>query len=223
MGPLRTMVSTGAEIRVLPDPGGGPAGAHGPVRSIQAAELDVPEDFLEHNWNTESLERLARAYWAFLERVSFGLLRVLYGEHSRSVTVLGRIGLLRFRKPRYVTAAGLGQVIWPIERGLLVSPTGRGRGYLRITVRRLEREDLEPGREAVLVSSEVANFYPGLRFGGLFARIGAWIYNQTQLRIHVIVTHGFLKSLTTLELPESRVGSMIRAAADAVPTAANRS
>lgn len=216
-------MNTGAEIRVLPDPGGGPAGAHGPVRSIQAAELDVPAEFLEDNWKAENLERLARAYWAYLERFSFGLLRVLYGEHSRTVTLLGRIPLLRFRKPEYVTPPGLGQVTWPIERGLLVSPAGRGRGYLRITVRRLEREGLAPDREAVLVSAEVANFYPGLRFGGLFSRIGAWFYNQTQLRIHVIVTHGFLRSLTTLELPESRVGAMIRAAADAVPTSANHS
>ena len=129
-------------------------------------------------------------------------------DSSRTVTLAGRIGLLSFRKPEYVTPPGLGQVTWPIEKGILVSPAGRGRGYLRVTVRRLERDDLPADRAAVLVSAEVANFYPGLRFGGVFARIGAWIYNQTQLRIHVIVTHGFLRSLASLDLPESKVGSL---------------
>ncbi len=206
-----------ARIRVLPDPGGGPADALGPVRSVQAAELDVPQAFLESSWKPEYLERLARAYWEYIERFSLGLLRVVYGEHSRQVTLAGRIPLLTFRRPEYVTPPGLGQVTWPIERGLLVSPAGRGRGYLRITVRRLEREGMEPGRAAVLVSAEVANFYPGLRFGGIFARVGAWIYNQTQLRIHVLVTHGFLRSLTSLELPVSKVGSLLEPVATEAP------
>ena len=56
----------------------------------------------------------------------------------------------------------------------------------------------------MLVSAEVANFYPGLRVGGPLARVGAWIYNQTQMRIHVFVTHGFLRSLANLELPASK-------------------
>jgi hypothetical protein len=202
-------VNPGAEIRVLPDPSVGPAGAFGPCRSVQAAELDVPTEFLERSWNVEYLERLARAYWAYIERFSLGLLRVHYEPNARTVKLAGRIPLLRFRKPEYVTPPGLGQVTWPIERGLLVSPAGRGRGYLRVTIRRLERTpDLAPDRERVLVTAAVANFYPGLRFSGIFTRIGAWIYNQTQLRIHVLVTHGFLRSLTTLDLPESRVGAL---------------
>lgn len=202
-------MSSGAEIRVLPDPSGGPAGAFGPCRSVQAAELDVPTEFLERSWNVEYLERLARAYWAYIERFSLGLLKVAYEPAARTVVLFGRIPLLRFRKPEYATAPGLGQVTWPIERGLLVSPAGRGRGYLRVTVRRLERRpELPPDRESVLVTAAVANFYPGLRFSGPFTRLGAWIYNQTQLRIHVIVTHGFLRSLTKLELPESRVGAL---------------
>jgi GNAT superfamily N-acetyltransferase len=202
-------VNPGAEIRVLPDPSGGPAGPFGPCTSVQAAELDVPEEFLERSWNVEYLERLARAYWAYIERFSLGLLKVRYEPNARTVVLAGRIPLLRFRRPEYVTTIGLGQVTWPIERGLLVSPAGRGRGYLRVTVRRLEpRPELPPEMESVLVTATVANFYPGLRFSGVFTRIGAWIYNQTQLRIHVLVTHGFLRSLTTLELPESRVGAL---------------
>jgi hypothetical protein len=51
------------------------------------------------------------------------------------------------------------------------------------------------------------NFYPMIA-----ARIGRWIYNQTQLRIHVVVTHAFLRSLANLEFEESRVGSFSPAA-----------
>jgi hypothetical protein len=179
---------------------------------VQAAELDVPTEFLEKSWNAEGLERLARAYWAYIERFSLGILKVHYEPNARTVKLAGKLPLLRFRKPEYVTTApGMGQVTWPIERGLLVSPAGRGRGYLRVAVHRLERRDeLPPDRESVLVTAEVANFYPGLRFSGVFTRIGAWFYNQTQLRIHVIVTHGFLRSLTNLELPESRAAAIRR-------------
>ena len=41
-----------------------------------------------------------------------------------------------------------------------------------------------------------------------FARIGRHIYGFTQLKIHVIVTHAFLRSLARLDLAESRVGSL---------------
>jgi hypothetical protein len=47
--------------------------------------------------------------------------------------------------------------------------------------------------------------FPGLRS---LSGFGRWLYRQTQLRIHVIVTHAFLKSLGNLELEESRVGSL---------------
>ena len=45
------------------------------------------------------------------------------------------------------------------------------------------------------------------RLGLRSAREGArWFYTQTQSRIHVLVTHGFLRSLARLELEESAVG-----------------
>jgi hypothetical protein len=36
--------------------------------------------------------------------------------------------------------------------------------------------------------------------------IARWFYVNTQSRIHVLVTHGFLRSLAKLELEESAVG-----------------
>jgi hypothetical protein len=195
-----------ARVRLLPERRE-PVPAHGAARSLQEADVELPAEVLDELWHPEYLERLAHAYWRYLRRISFGLLRVFYEPSSRSVALLFRpLTLLRFRKPRYVTPPGMGQVTWPIERGVLVSREGRGRGYLRITVRRLG--DVVDGRATVRVSSEVSNFYPVLRFGGPFARLGARFYSATQLRIHVWVTNGFLRSLARLDLPPSPVGAL---------------
>lgn len=217
----RTPTATPAEpakgtIRLLPDPAGGPADKSSPVRTVQAAELDLPESFLEEIWRPEYLERIARAYWAYLERVFLHLIRVVYEPNARTVVFLSkRIPLLRFRRPSYQVATGMGMVTWGIERGFLVSPRGRGRGQLRITIRRLDDHDAGEGMSRVRIDAEVANFYPGLRLGGPLARLTAWFYNQTQMRIHVIVTHGFLRSLAALELPQSKVGALLDGGDDA--------
>ena len=190
-------------------PGGG-------VTTKQVADVTIPRSELDRIWNPEYLERLARTYWLFLTRVSLGLLRVLYSPFSREVVLLRRpFRLLTFRGPRYRAEANRGSVTWPIDRGILVAPNGRGKGYLRITVER--PEDAPPGDEVtVRVSSEVANFYPAIAAGWLprwIARIGGWLYRVTQLRIHVIVTNAFLRSLARLDLAPSLVGAL-RARAD---------
>lgn len=196
-----------ARVRLLPDPGAGPVSAAGPVRSRQEAEVELPVDVYRDLWRAEYLERLARAYWAYLTRVSLGLIRVVYEPHARVVVLVSRrLPLLRFRRPEYVTAPGIGQVTWRIERGLLVAASGRGRGFLRIAVRSAAPAGDGPAR--VRVRTEVANFYPLLRGGGRFARVGVRIYNATQLRIHLWITHGFLRSLARLELPRSPVGAL---------------
>ena len=58
------------------------------------------------------------------------------------------------------------------------------------------------------MSTEVSNFYPWLRGSGRLARLGTWLYERTQARIHVVVTNGFLRSLARLDLPPSRVGAL---------------
>jgi hypothetical protein len=169
--------------------------------------VELPEGLLAALWRPEYLERLAHAYWRYLRRTSLGLLRVVYEPNARSIVIVARpLVLLRFRRPTYVTPPGMGQVTWPIERGVLVAASGRGRGYLRITVRRLQSNG--DGEAVVRVSSEVANFYPLLRFSGPLARLGARFYNVTQLRIHIWITRGFLRSLARLDLPPSPVGAL---------------
>jgi hypothetical protein len=187
------------------------------IGSKQVAEVTLPRSELERIWSPEYLERLARTYWRFLTRVSLGVLRVLYTEHSREVVVLCRpFVLLRFRAPEYEFHADGGTVTWPIDRGLLVASRGRGRGYLRLTVERRPSGD-DAGRVAIaVVTSEVVNFYPMIAF-----RLGRWIYDQTQLRIHVIVTHAFLRSLAKLELEESLTGTFSPSALPRSPAASS--
>ena len=167
----------------------------GAVASVQEAELPLAPELVDRIWSPENLERLARAYWRHLRRATLGLVRVVYGEDSRSVVLLSRrLVLLRFRAPDYEVGADCGSVTWRIARGVLVARAGRDRGFLRIAVERAPGAEHRDGRR-VLVRLEVRNFYPWLRGGGRFARLGAWLYGQTQLRIHRLVCYAFLRSL----------------------------
>jgi hypothetical protein len=174
---------------------------HGAVRSIQAADVTVPADELDELWNAKNLERLARTYWKYLSRVTLGLIRVTYTETERAVVLLFRpLVLLRFRAPEYEMWPDRGIVRWRIENGLLVSPRGRGgKGYLEIDVRRYP--PIEEGWSTVHVEVEVASFYPAVA-----TWLTGFVYSHTQSRIHVLVTHGFLRSLARLELERSAVG-----------------
>jgi hypothetical protein len=173
------------------------------IGSRQVAEVTLPRSELERIWSPEHLERLARTYWHFLTRISLGLLRVLYTPHSREVVLLLRpLVLLRFKAPEYEFHGDGGTVTWPIEDGLLVARHGCGRGYLRLTVKRRPSGDGGSAEATAVVTSEVVNFYPMIA-----SRLGRLIYDQTQLRLHVIVTHAFLRSLANLDLKESRTGA----------------
>ena len=201
-GPARVQLVTARETERVPETGA--------VASIQEADVTMPSDLVAQLWKPEYLERLARSYWAWLGRATFGLVRVVYGEDSRQVVLVSRrLPLLTFHAPEYETHTDRAQVTWAINRGLLVASEGRGKnGFLRIAVGRSEKP--APGGEETLhVALEVRNFYPWIRGGGRFARFGAWLYGQTQLRIHVLVCNAFLRSLQRLYLPPSRVGALI--------------
>lgn len=189
----------------------------GAVSSVQEAEVTMPRTLVDELWKPEYLERLARSYWRWLSYVTLGLIRVVYTKDSRSAVLLTRrLPLLRFRAPEYETERDLGCVTWPIERGLLVAAEGRdGKGFLRIRVSRRDPDGVTEN-QTLDIRVEVRNFYPWLRGSGRFARLGAWLYGRTQLRIHVLVCNGFLRSLGRLDLPPSRVGDLaaeIRASA----------
>ncbi len=184
----------------------------GAVRSIQAAELTMPEAELAAIWSPMHLERLARTYWKYLSRVTLGLIRVVYTPTERAVVLLARpFVLLRFRAPEYAMDAERGVVRWRIRNGILVAPQGHeGDGFLEIDVRRLPNRT--PGRATLHVEVEIASFYPAIAF-----RIARWVYANTQSRIHVLVTHGFLRSLARLELEESAVGRFAQPEDDEAP------
>jgi len=186
----------------------------GAVRSVQAADLTLPADALAGLWSPMHLERLARTYWRFLSRWTLGLIRVKYDEDERAIVLLTRpFVLLRFRAPEYEMDARRGVVRWRIASGVLVSRPGHdGDGYLQIEVERCAPGE-DDATARVHVEVEVANFYPALA-----SAVARWFYSATQSRIHVIVTHGFLRSLARLDLAESVVGRYAAPAdVDAVP------
>ena len=179
----------------------------GAVRSVQAADLLLPEAELAAIWTPMHLERLARTYWRFLSRATLGLIRVSYAASERCIVVIACPAvLLRFRAPEYEMDARRGVVRWRIESGVLVSRRGHGGdGHLQIDV---QRGPAGPdGRALAHVEVEVANFYPAIA-----SRLGTPIYKATQSRLHVLVTHAFLRSLARLDLAESRVGRFARTA-----------
>jgi len=170
----------------------------GAVSSVQAANLTMPESELVQIWTPMHLERLARTYWKYLSRVTLGLIRVEYTATERAIVFLTRpFVLLRFRAPDYVLGADRGIVRWPIRNGILVAKPDYG--HLEIDVRRCPSD--RPGYSKIHVELEVANFSPSIA-----SWLGRWAYTITQARIHVMVTHGFLRSLARLELEESAVG-----------------
>jgi hypothetical protein len=172
----------------------------GAVHSIQAADLVLPVEELDSIWDPGHLERLARTYWLFLSRVTLGLVHVTYTDTSRAVVlVFPFLKLLRFHAPDYEMDEHRGIVKWRIAGGVLVAR--KDEGYLEIDIQRCGSEPGDGGSDRLHVEVAVKNFYPSIS-----SRLGRWIYENTQSRIHVFVTYGFLRSLQRLDLADSHVG-----------------
>ncbi len=172
--------------------------ADGAVRSTQTAHLSLPQEQLQRLWTPANLENLGSTYWRFLSRATFGLVRVMYRQHDRSVVLLARpLTLLRFDAPVYELERDHGKISWRIRDGLLVSRANTGSGGLSLEVRKLDGEH-DPA--TLMIRVEVANFYPAIASG-----LGTAVYEATQAFVHVLVTHAFLRSLASLNLVESRV------------------
>jgi hypothetical protein len=180
-----------ADLRLYPDRLG-KVGRTGAVESVQDADLllnQAPSYLI--NWRF--LEWAAHAYWRLITRFTLGLIRVTSDGADQCVVLVARpLVLLRFHAPEYELSTDQGSVTWRIRRGILVSREGRDSGSLRLSVSAINRAD---GRSQVHLTMEVHNFYPWLRGAGPFARIGVWIYAQTQQRIHRAVTRGFLRRI----------------------------
>ncbi|HET9121201.1 MAG TPA: hypothetical protein VFN72_11785 [Solirubrobacterales bacterium] len=178
-----------AELRLHPDRLG-KVPRTGAVESVQEADLrlDGPApDVVSRTF----LEWAARTYWRLITRFTLGLIRVASDDGDQCVVLVGRpLVLLRFHTPEYSVSEREGSVTWRIKRGILVSREGRDCGQLRLSV-----AEAGEGGTTVHVGMEVRNFYPWLRGSGPFARVGVWIYAQTQQRIHRAVTRAFLKRL----------------------------
>ena len=182
-----------AEPRLQPDRLG-KVPRTGAVGSVQAAELDVHEP-VARVMSRSFLERAAAEYWRVIKHFSLGLVRMISDADDQCVALIGRpLVLLRFHVPEYEASESGASVTWRIERGILVSPKGRNRGFLRLSLEPLEPSSAN-GHRRVRAQMEVQNFYPWLRGAGRFARVGVWIYSQTQQRIHRAVTRRFLRKL----------------------------
>lgn len=188
-----------AEIELMPDPVRSGIAVDGPVQCEQSALLTIDDEVMEQIWTPSTLELLARSYWKYLTRRTLGAIKVIYRPEDRTVVLVSsRIPLLRFSAPQFATGSESAAVEWPIEEGLLVARSGRQQGYLRIRASRQDLSKGQDGRQRLLVTAEVANFYPWIKATGRFSRFGTWIYSQTQLRVHIWITRGFLRSLTDL-------------------------
>jgi hypothetical protein len=166
----------------------------GAVGSVQTAELEVG-DRVGRVMSRSFLEHAAAEYWRVITRFTLGLVRMISDAEDQCVVLVGRpLVLLRFQIPEYETSESAASVTWRIERGILVSPKGRNRGFLRLSLEPRGASSVN-GHRRVRVEMEVQNFYPWLRGRGRFARVGVWIYAQTQQRIHRAVTRRFLRKL----------------------------
>jgi hypothetical protein len=184
----------------ITDPAGRPTiDPAGVASSIQAAELTLDADAVDAVLSPAGLDRLGTAYWRFLTRVSLGLIRIVAtGDRLLLVLVARPLVLLAFATPDYQLDADRGSVAWPILGGLLAAPdpkrtpgAGAAPGLLRIELRRVGRTP--PGLATIAAEVAVVDFRPAIA-----ARLGRAVYSLTQARIHVALTHAFLRSLARL-------------------------
>ncbi|HEY5198982.1 MAG TPA: hypothetical protein VIJ51_18325 [Solirubrobacteraceae bacterium] len=182
----------------IADPEGPPRiDAAGVAHSVQAGELTLDPAAVEAVLSATGLDRLGRFYWRFLQRISLGLIRAVPTPERLLVVLLARpLVLLAFGLPEYRVDVDRGLVRWPIHGGLLArgDPPEHARGGLfQIELRRLDRSTVGPA--SVRIEVAVLDFHPAIA-----RRVGPTVYAFTQARIHVIVTHAFIRSLARIRL-----------------------
>lgn len=129
-------------------------------------------------------ERLGRAYWHEVERVTRRLVRARESSGRLELRVLGRGPvLLRFGRPGLESTNGLVSCRYPIEGGLLAQ---KAAGEIVFA---------QAGGATPVLRSTIRGFFPSLA-----ARQGEpdWtgaLYNQVQSRIHVAISRRYFARL----------------------------
>ena len=183
----------------------------GAVRSIQAADLTLPG---------EELDSCGR-------RCTWSASRARTGSTSRASRSASSASPTRRRSAWSCSSRGRSCCCASARRSTTIDADARDRalahprraarraraathGYLEIDVRRCPEE--APGQATHARRGGGRELLPGARLP-----VARWFYANTQSRIHVLVTHGFLRSLARLELEESAVGRFAGPDAGAAP------
>ena len=151
--------------------------ADGAVESEQRVRLETPVV----EFSNAGAERLGRAYWREVRRLTFSLVRMRERDGGLELRLLGRgPALLRFGRPAIEATEGRAFCSYPIEGGLLAS---RAAGELAF----------EQTTDAM--RSTIRGFFPRLA-----AREGEpdWtgaLYNQVQSRAHVAISRRYFARL----------------------------
>ena len=159
--------------------------AAGAVRSLQAAELRGPPGLA----TPAGLERLESVYWRTITRATLGLVRVRVRPRGRELVLLARpLVLMAFGAPVRHAGEGHAELRLPLTGGLLLAHDGGPApgGELRLGVR--ARSD-----GGARVEVEVLGYRPALA-----THLARWLYWASQARVHVLVTHAFLRRLARL-------------------------
>jgi hypothetical protein len=173
----------GTPVVLVDPPEGTTISPDGGVQSVQAAELEVPAELAA----PAGAERVERAYWRSIMRATAGLVRVRAHPGGRELVVLGArpLTLMAFDAPSPEPVADGVALRWPIRRGLLVA---RGGGSLRVELR--AHGEGAGGRVRARAEVGVEGYRPRVA-----ALLGRPVYLATQARVHVLVTHAFLRAL----------------------------
>jgi len=151
--------------------------ADGAVESEQRVRLETPVV----EFSNAGAERLGRAYWREVRRLTFSLVRMRERDGGLELRLLGRgPALLRFGRPAIEATEGRAFCSYPIEGGLLAS---RAAGELAFE------------QTADAMRSTIRGFFPSLA-----AREGEpdWtgaLYNQVQSRAHVAISRRYFARL----------------------------
>ena len=157
-----------ARVTIVDEPRSGYA-EDGSIGSKQSAEVTLPRA----GARADVVGRVPRAPRPHLLELPDPLLArtscaCSTREDAREVVVFRRpFVLLRFHKPEYHLEPDGGTVTWPIDKGLLVAPAGRGAGYLRLSVSRPTRRTTRRTRSPPRVTSEVVELLSADRGLGL--------------------------------------------------------